>query len=187
MITIAGKFRQFVTVNGGLTTAKAYFLVPLSEGKPAVFKVENGDPRLKFVDNAEVQALSGMVSGVAAAAFLNAWPTTNVSVTLTGDGALPTDFNSTVTPNFGKAGDASISWNYSVFNPATGATTPEGTTVAAPATTASTTATDTTKWYQKTVVKIVGWGLLIVGAGVGLVFAFKGGKKKSPARHSSTK
>ncbi len=179
----AGNFRQFVTVNPGQTTAIAYALVPLDSGKPAVFKKVKGDPRLFFVANAEIQGLSGMVSGVAAAAFLDVWPTTAAPATLTADGALPVDFNTEFSPNFGSVTQGAIAWKYDVFNPANGAITAE--TVQTPAATTNPVLTansgGTVSFWQKPAVKVIGWGLLGLGAVVGVYFLLTGGKRK-PSR-----
>lgn len=176
----AGSFRQFVTVNPGQTNAIAYFLVPLDSGKPAVFKKVKGDPRAFFVANAEIQALPNMVAGVAAAAFLDVWPTVAPPATLTGDGALPVDFNAEVVANFGSISQGTIAWKYEVFNPANGAITPETTAAASTAAPTAATANSTTEtsFFQKPIVKIVGWGALALGAIVGVYFALKGGKGK---------
>lgn len=174
----AGSFRQFVTVNPGQNNAIAYALVPLDSGKPAVFKKTKGDPRLSFVGNAEVQALAGMVSGVANAAFLDVWPTTNAPATLTSDGTLPADFNTEFTPNWGNLTQGSTVWKYEVFNPANGAITAEitvPTSTTAPATTAS--STTQPSFFQKPAVKVIGWIALGLGVFLGAYYALRGNKK----------
>lgn len=177
----AGNFRQFVTVNPGQSNAIVYALVPLDSGKPAVFKKVKGDPRLFFVANAEIQALSGMVSGVSAAAFLDVWPTVAAPATLTADGALPVDFNTEFTPNFGSVTQGSIAWKYEVFNPANGSITAETNVPPAPVSATASTASDKS-FFQKPAVKVIGWALLGVGAIVGVYFLVRGTKKP---KHSS--
>lgn len=177
---------QVMVANAGTDEAKAFFEVILTDGRKTMFaKISENDPNLYFQNQAAINTITGIGSDVAAM-YLDVFPT-DIKIVLSTTGALPVELQLGKNYSFASTRTGTVGFNgydpsKGLYNDGKGNYSSDPTAAPAVSTVAGNTVVPTTtetSWFQKPIVKTLGWVSLGLGVVVGVVvLIFKGKKKK---------